>query len=178
MQLFRYKPLGVGFVVLCPDKNPAALRITVNGIKNRYRGANVIVSVPEDIHPEDLEAIGKVCGAYKGGNTITSLINAGLNHASDGWNLVVISGSHVRQGLDRKLSYFVEEITDILFPIAEGRANFVDGSINGILIHRDTWKMVGGFCNEKPLDICKTLWATEAIEKGCTFKAVIGAQIL
>jgi hypothetical protein len=179
MKLYRYKNLNMGFAVLCPDRNVGALRSTVSGIRKRYQGAEVCAAVGEDVYPEELEEMNRFCPTTVGQNTITSLINQGLNNSKSDWTLVVMAGSWVRGRLDQKYSYFVEGTKDILFPIVDGRTNFVDGSINGILIHKDGWKAAGQFCNaENPLSICKLLWATDAIESGCHFKAVIGAKII
>lgn len=178
MQLYQYKPLDVGFVILCPDRNPGTLRITANGLRSRYRGCAIVAAVADDVNDEELEAMNKVCPTHKGQETITSLINTGLNNSASCWSIVVIAGCHVRQGLDIKYSYFVNKTTDILFPIVDGKTTFVDGTINGIMIHKDTWKMIGNFCNQNPLGICKMLWAIDAIEKGCTFKAIMNARII
>jgi hypothetical protein len=178
MKLYQYKSLDVGFAVLCPDRNPGILRITVNGIRSRYKGATVVAAVPEDTRDEEFQAMSLVCPTYRGTDTITSLINVGMNNSPSPWTITVMCGSHVRANLDKKFSYFVDSTKDVLFPIAEGRTNFVDGTINGIMIHKDAWDAAGNFCNQNPLGICKLLWTLDAIRKGCVFKAVIGAQIV
>lgn len=178
MKLYQHKALDAGFVVLCPDRNPGTLRITVNGIRSRYPGSSVVASVPEDTPEKDFDIMNAICPTYKGRNTITSLINTGLNNSASLWSIIVMCGTHVRPNLDKKYSLFVESTKDILFPIAEGRTNFVDGTLNGIMIHKDAWDVAGNFCNENPLVICKLLWTLDAMKRGCIFKAVIGCQIV
>ena len=129
------------------------------------------------MHKEDVAALKKVYRTYEGKDTITSLINIGMEYAQADWNMLVIAGSYVRPGLDKKFSLFVENDTDILFPIAEGKYLFHKGTLNGIFMRRDTFKLVGDLPEENPLEICKLFWSCVAIEKGCKFKAIAGTKI-
>ena len=119
----------------------------------------------------------QICPVHRGRNTITSLINVGMDNSTSEWTLVVMAGAFLRNNLDRKYSYFVTSQKDILFPIVDGKTNFVDGTLNGIMVHRDTWKEIGQFSNQESLSWCKLSWAMAAIEHGCCFKAILGAQI-
>jgi hypothetical protein len=177
MELYKYKPLNVGFVAICPDPSVSALRVTVNSARKRY-DSPCVAAVPENIDPQVLEGMQKICPVHKGLDTITSLINVGMDHGPADWNMTVMAGTWVRANLDKKYSYFVESETDILYAIVNGFYEFVDCSLNGIMIHKDTWKKVGHFCPQSPLAVCKLFWAEEAIRLGHQFKGIIGTQMI
>jgi hypothetical protein len=150
---------------------------TVSSIQVYYPDRPCVCATGEETPEEELKIMRKKCVTRVGKNTITSLINAGMNHAPSPWNFIVIAGSYVRAGLDQKFSYFVEKDKDILFPIVDRKLYFPDGSINGILMHKKTWKEIGEMSEYESLELCKLEWASRAIEKGCTFKGVVGAKI-
>jgi hypothetical protein len=176
MQLYQYKPLDLGFVVLCPEPVVRALRVTANSIRSRYQSPLVAV-VPKGTKPEVIAEMKMICPVVEGHETITSLINAGMTTAPSDWNLTVMSGTCVKDNLDKKYSLFIEDTTDILYAIVDGRYEFSDCSLNGIMIHRDTWNQIGPLCRKNPLSICKLMWAQEAIDKGCKLKGVIGVKM-
>lgn len=177
-KLYHPKTIEYGFVVICPNANIGQIKTTVNSIKCNYQGSPCLCVLPETIHKDDLKEVGKLCKSTTGGDTITSLINAGMRSPPcSNWNFIVISGSWVRPNLNKKFAYFIETEKDILFPIVERKTNFVEGTLNGILIHKKAFKEIGEFSNDNPLDICKMMWAIEAIEKGHKFKAIIGGSV-
>jgi hypothetical protein len=177
-KLYTYKAIKCGFVILCPNYNIGQIKTTTSAIKHNYPESKYICTVPETCHPDEVAEIRKLCPCYKGGNTITSLINVGLQNAPcKEWNFIVVGGSWIRGCLDKKFSYFIESEKDILFPIADRKIYFVNGTINGILIHKSAYEDIGPFCNDNPLEICKLMWTMEAIEKGYRFKAVLGTVI-
>lgn len=176
MKLYNPKQIQVGFIVLCPDCNIGHVKTTLSSIKNNYPESKHICVFSEKCHDNDLKEAG--CKAYKGGTTLTSIINEGLSNAPcSEWNFIILAGSWVKRMLDRKFSYFLEGEKDILFPLVDKKMNFVDGTINGILIHKKAFKEIGPMMTDTPLDTCKLFWATEAQEKGYKFKAVLGAGV-
>lgn len=176
--LYRCKPLNFGFVIICPSNNIGQIKTTINSIRHAYNTEKYVCAVPEECHADDLKEMSKLCKVVKGGDTITSLINAGMDKAlCNEWNFLVIAGTWMRGNLDKKYSYFVESEKDILFPIVDRQTNFVDGSINGFLIHKKAWKDVGHMPSDNPLEICKLMWTMEAIEKGYKFKAILGTAV-
>jgi len=48
--------------------------------------------------------------------------------------------------------------------------------LNGLMIHKDTFKKIGSFSNN-PLCYSKMIWADQAIEQKCKFKAILGIRI-
>lgn len=177
-KLYRCKAIDYGFVIICPTANLGQIQTTVNSIKCNYPEAKYICVLPDNTHKDDIKEINKLVSSVVGGSTITSLINKGMSSPPcKNWNFLVIAGSWVRPRLERKFSSFIESEKDILFPIVDKKANFIEGTLNGILVHKKTFKEVGSFSNDNPLDICKIMWAMEAIDKGCKFKAVVGTVI-
>lgn len=177
MKLYQVKPLDFGFVVLCIGDNASLAKATIRNLEVNYPTAPSIVIVGETMHKDNVKMLNGIRPIYQGSKTITSLINAGMRHAPADWNMLIIAGSHVQSGLDRKFSLFVERETDILFPIADKKYIFTEGTINGICMHRNTFKMVGNMPENGSLDECKLEWSVTAIEKGCSFKAIAGAKI-
>jgi len=175
--MFEPKCLDVGFVIICPESNSGHLRHTIKSIRFRYGDAPCIAVVPHGISKEEIEEMKKFCPVYRGKKTITSLINTGLRNAS-GWSLLVMAGSWLQGKEIQKFSCFVEKETDILYPIVDGVYDWVDATLNGILIHTNAIKSVGPFGDDNPLPVCKLLWSLDAIQQGYRFKAVLGSKIL
>ncbi len=178
MKLYQAKNIECGFILICPNHNIGQIKTTLSSIKHNYPKSKIICSIPSHCHDDDAKDINKICPTRKAGATITSLINEGMKNAPClEWNFVVMSGSWVRNLLDKKFSYFIESEKDILFPIVDRKLNFVDGSINGILMHKTAFNDIGPFSTDNPIEICKLMWAMTAVEKGYRFKAVLGAAI-
>lgn len=174
--VYRHKNINCHFVIVCHDSNVSGVKNTASSIRGAYP-YSVSCVVPQDTHPDDVEMVKKTCPVSVGGTTITSLLNAGICNGGPEWNFIIMSGSWVRPGLDTKFSYFIENEKDILFPIVDRQINFVDATLNGILVHRKTFEEIGKFADNSPLEICKLFWAMDAIEKGCRFKAIVGTQV-
>jgi hypothetical protein len=180
-----YKNMDLGFVILCPNKDDLALRNTVRSIRH-YAHRDIIGVVGDNAGPHDIKKMKEWCdNVYKGKDTITSLMNTGMKRIKNDWALILFEGSIIRPMLERKICRFVTSEKDVIFPIVAGKYDFVEGSCNGILVHRNTFKEVGDFpeigmskegLNE--LEVSKMFWAEDAIRKGCQFKGVIGVRIL
>lgn len=175
--MYSRKELRCGFVILCPDHAVALLQSTANSIKNRYPGVPFVCAADNTANAQDIKEMKSICPTFKGKDTFSSLINVGMFHAPADWNFIVCAGSTIRSGLDHKFSFFVDNEKDILFPIAENKYNFVDGTINGIFMRKDTFKEVGNWDEKGELDWIKTTWALNAIGKGCRFKAIANSKI-
>ena len=50
--------------------------------------------------------------------------------------------------------------------------------MNGILINRKAFKLIGPFGDDNPLEVCKLMWALEAKSKGCQIIGVLGPKII
>lgn len=176
--------LDLGFIILCPDRDAKGLRSTVSSMKYcccEY--ADPICMVDVSTTPKELKQMKEICPTYKGKDTITSLINAGMKKVKKPWAFIMFSGSRIKTNLPKKLSMFVKSEKDILYPIVNNKTAFSEASSNGILIHKDTFKEVGNFPTSKgaaemnDFEVSKLLWACKAIEAGCQFKAIAGIRI-
>lgn len=177
-RLYQYKQIQYGFIIISPDANQGRVKTTISSLRHNYPEAAILCTTPEDSHPDNVKEIKRLCPCKFGGKTITSLINAGLAEPPCcEWNFVVVAGTWVRGNLDKKFSLFIESNKDILFPIADRKTSFVDGTINGILLHQKTFEEIGPMGSDNPLPICKMMWTLDAIEKGCRFKAILGTAI-
>lgn len=181
------KPLDkydFGFIVLCPERNLGGFNNTIRSILYQYPNAKIIGVVGNNATEQEVAEMNIRCTTVVGIDTITSLINAGMKNSEALWNVIVFAGSWVRGGLYRKFDAFVKNKKDILFSVVDGRYNFVDGSMNGIIIHKDTFDEVGDFSNTmlkdgyNNLEMIKLWWSLEALDKGCIFKAIIGLKIV
>lgn len=177
MKLYTHKDLNCGFVILCPDHAVKLLQSTANSLKSRYVGVPFICVTDDTANAQDMKEMKQICPTFKGKGTFSSLINIGMKHAPADWNFLVCAGATVRAGLDRKFAFFVESEKDILFPIAENKAYFVDGTLNGIFVHKKTFKEIGNWDEDGDLAMVKTLWALSAIDIGCKFKAIANSKI-
>lgn len=177
MKMYEYKKLNFGFVILCAERAVKLLQSTANSIKRRYPGISYICATDETAKARDLKEMKEICPTFKGKNTFSSLINVGIKNSKTDWNFVVFAGSTIPSKLDLRYFNFVENEKDILFPIADGRTDFVSGTMNGILINTETFKKVGNIENEGGLDFVKTIWACQAIDYGCKFKAIANIKI-
>jgi hypothetical protein len=175
--LYKYKPLQFGFIVLCPNLNIGHLKNTVSSLEIYYPEAKVIVILPAICKKEDLDSITKLKKTVKAGKTIASMINKGIEESQCAeWNFILMSKGWVRNKIDIKYSYFVEDEKDILFPIINRNLTFINSDINGLLIHKKTFKEIGNLPDIDSLDSSKLIWATKAINKKCKFKGIVGAK--
>ncbi len=175
--MYTYKSLGHSFVIACIDSSCNLLRNTVDSIKSQNAQAQIIAVFPESTYEENLQMASGLCEVVKGGSTVTSLVNAGIRRATSDWALVVFGGSIVRQKMHDKYAYYVDDERDILFPVANNKTNFVDGTMNGMLVATKTFRLVGDMPEEENLEMSKAFWANDAIGHGCRFKAIVGAKI-
>ncbi len=177
-ELYKHKSIKTGFVVLATEANHGHVKTTVGSIKQNYPSSASLVVAPSHARASDLAEMARFTTAIRGGDTITSLINLGMKETTcEEWNFIVMAGGWVRPLLDRKYGYFIENDQDILFPIINRQMNFIDATINGILVHKKTFQAIGPLDEKCPIDVCKLFWAMNAADKGCRFKAVLGTRV-
>lgn len=174
-----YKDTDFSFVILCPERNMGGLRGTSRSITRCYPDRPQICITEIDAKPQEIKEMKVYCpNTYKGKNTITSLLNTGLKKANTDWVIFVFSGTYVKARFYHKFAYFLKNEKDILFPIVDGKTNFYECSMNGIMMHRNVLKNIGEFGEDASLEACRLLWGAKAIEKGYQFKALMGARIV
>lgn len=178
------KTRDFGFVILCPSLDKTALRNTVTSIKQLCPRSPIMSVIGNNVTDVAVKELADVCEVVQGNDTITSLINVGMKKTKAVWNVIIFAGSWVRAGIYRQFSCFVKDEKDILFQVVDGHTNFVDGSMNGIIINKNTFREVGDFPESrlnkpgfKEMELLKLLWSVGAISKGCRFKAIIGMRV-
>lgn len=171
------KPLCFGCVVICPNQCAKSLLSTVKSIKN-FHDSPCLAVVPKDTSESVVEEMNVICDVHRGNRTYTSLMNVGIRRSSEDWNFVFFSGTLVKPRFWVKYLSFLNDEKDILFPVLVGKEDFIDGSINGILLHKNTIKKAGKFPEIANLEQSKVTWAAKALEKGCKLKGVLQSKIM
>ncbi len=169
---------NLNFIILSPSLEFGLLNSTISSIKRNYPDSKFLCVYLES---NDLTKIKGICPSlYKANDGLVSMVNLGMKQTKGDWNIFVKAGSIVRENLDRKYSYFVENNKDILFPIAGKDYNFVDCPINGLLVNTKTFYEIGDFTHnkykEREFEASKILWYHEATNKGCKFKSIVGVK--
>jgi hypothetical protein len=166
-------------VILCPNLNIGHLRNTVTSANIYYPDASIVIILPDNCNETDLDTSSKLKQTYKAGKTIASMINCGIKYTlCPEWNFIIFSKGWMRNKMEIKYSYFVENEKDILFSITNHKhLNFADVDINGLLVQQKTFKNIGDFPDIENFQLSKLIWATKAMEKGCKFKGIVGAKI-
>lgn len=167
---YRAMPMNIGFTVMGFDDDPSKVSTTIKSIQRTYSNVKTLVVVPEEFKKDHK-------GAKVGGNSVTSLINTSMEHAPAEWNVLVFAGVIIKEKLDQRYSSFMESRLDIFYPLVWGNVSFIDATLNGLAIHRDTFAEVGQFSNDNSLEICKMMWFLDASNKGCKFKAIAGCRM-
>ena len=176
--MYELKNLDFGFVVLCPERNVPGLRSTVRSIGKYYDVPNLCIA-PKRTSKSEMDEMKGICETIKSGDTYTSLINKGLAKSRANWNFFIFAGSTIRPYFYRKFVVFHDNDKDIMFPIVDRKTNFVDGSMNGIFMHKRVLKDIGKM-DEKMDDLpkAKLIWAHRAVKCGYKFKAILGARVI
>lgn len=161
--------LDWGFIILSTDSNHINLENTVNSIKAHYKEIPVICvycKEIKDLKYNDLKLVNSIAN-------YAAMINCGMKNSTNEWNIVFISGTHVRKSVTNKYSMFIESEQDILYPNDIKRYNFIDGTINGLCLNRNFFNRVGTF-NEscEKIEHSKAEWGFNAISHGAKFKAI------
>lgn len=180
--------IDFGFVILSPEHNLGSVSGTVRSIRNHYQDIPITVAVGEDTTPTEMKELKQVCpSVWRGKGTITSLINTGMKRGHKCWNMLVMEGVWVKRGIIYRYTPFLKDERDILFPIVadynrDGMPtkiykDFENCSLNGVLIHQETFKEVGEVPTYENINKAKFVWSAMALEKGCSFKAILGAKL-
>jgi len=175
-----------GYIILSLDYNIGGLKNTMRSIKNYYDDSEIVCAVNKDVSKEQFSEIKSVCDAYKGGTSITSLINKAFEKTKSEWNIIIIEGARICKGLEKKYSIWIKDYKDVVFPLViEHDKNgyvknindtFYNCTLNGICINKKFYKEVGNL-SENPLEISRKFWALEAATKEAKFKTILGVRI-
>lgn len=176
MSNFGIKEFDFGFVILCPERNLGGLMATVRSARSHFEQASILCMLPDNTTKKELAEFAEVCPVVKGGQTYTSLINMGVKKSEKPWNFIIMAGSTFKPRFYHKYGYFLEDEKDVMFPIVDFQCDFADATLNGILLHKNAIKEVGGF-EDAELSWSKLTWSLKAIDKGYRFKALAGARV-
>jgi hypothetical protein len=167
-----------GVIILCPDLNIGGLKYTTNSIKSDFPTTKYVAVVGNNAKPIDVDNLSRFSKIYKGGKTITSLIDTGMKVLSNEWCLIVMSGSIVRSRIINRYRNFSED-KSILYPVINRKYLFDEASINGIVLKKQTYNDIGPFGDDmEDIGNAKLMWAGRAIEKGYKFKALVGVRFI
>jgi hypothetical protein len=168
--LYVSKSIDMEICIICIDGDFSKIRKTQKSSCFLTKDYKVIGVIPENREAEPSEI--KI---YKGGLCVTSLIDVALKNVKSEWAFIVFAGSVIKKKIDLKLSQYVENERDVLFPVVNRIHDFVRGSMNGILINKAFYDKVGEFGSGNDLQDTKILWADRALQNGVKFKAIVGA---
>lgn len=178
--------MQINFVIISPEPNIGRLKGTIRSIRNNYgEGAKVACCVEKGISKDSLKEMREVCETHRGGSTVTSLMNKGMEKSADGWNMIVTEGSCIPRALVRVYGSWARSAKDVLYGVgithgrdgsAESTTSFLDCSLNGIMMRREFFLEVGKF-SDNPMGVSRCFWALDAMERGAVFKGVLGARI-
>ena len=167
---------SLGVIVLNPESDPSSLRITVKTVRDNFPTATIQCAVGKKHY--DLAELQRHCQVTVGGDTITSLIDAGLKANKKKWSFILSSGTFLRHYSLRKYECFCKNEKDILFPVVDRKWTFDEATINGLLMPTQVHKDVGPLGDgNHDIHLVKLLWWLDAHAKGYKFKALVGARL-
>ena len=173
--LYQSVKLDMTIAVLAHEKSLAEIKRTFDSLVNLQFDYKRILCVSEksDINSPIFDNTA-LC---KAGNCMTSLIDAACKIAKTEWLFFVFAGSYMPKNIDNKNSRYAQDYRDVVFPVVNRQWNFIDATMNGLLISKQFHEEVGDFGTGNQLDITKLIWADKAMQKGAKFKAVVGAKL-
>lgn len=169
--LFAPKDLKMTLGILSLDANSNSIQRTINSSKFLTFDCDKVVAIPQETVLSSSLGINVI----NGGNCITSMMDNIVKNIKTEWVYFVFAGTNLRKAVDQKNSMYVESYRDVLFPVVDRIWNFVDGSMNGLLISKQFYQEVGDFGSGKNLQVTKLLWAEKAMAIGGRFKGIVGA---
>jgi len=173
--LYQSSKLDMTIAILAHEKTMADIKRTFDSFANLQFDYKRILCVSEQ--SEISSPIFDNTVLCKSGNCMTSLIDAACKIAKTEWLFFVFAGSYMPKNADNKNSKYAQDYKDVVFPVVNRQWNFVDATMNGLLISKQFHEEVGDFGSGNHLDITKLIWADRAIQKGVKFKAIVGAKL-
>lgn len=176
--------MDLGFVILCIDRNIGGVKNSLGSVRFHSYNRESICVVPETTSAEEMKNFKQIVETHKGENTVTSLINVGMKKCRHDWAFMFFSSSRLPPYIEKKLSTWVKKDTDVLFPVADRKCEFSEGSFNGVLINKKFFELVGDFPSiiaknsQNDFELSKMFWAVKAMDHGCTFKAIVGMRVI
>lgn len=91
---------SLGFVILNPESDPTALRITMRTIAEHYPECGALCVVGKKA--ADVIECKQYADVVFGGNTVTSLIDVGVKNSKTDWCFITTAGTYLRNRSLRK----------------------------------------------------------------------------
>jgi hypothetical protein len=170
----------LGFVILLTEFRFTGLRTTVTTIRTNFKNSECTCVIPQNSNKEDVKTARTICNVVEGGETISSMINAGIKKSRQPWNLIVMSGNIIKYNPVMKYRRFLESEKDVMYRVVDKTHwRWEDASIHGLLIHKNAIEEIGAFPeSEESLQLCKLMWGAKATEKGYKFKGLVGVKLI
>jgi hypothetical protein len=177
MNLYSYKKLNYGFIILATYENLSCIKSTIRCLKNNYKNIPYICVTDSSIKKIDLTEVAALCPVYKAKKTYSSLINKGMKETKCFWNIFLCAGVTVTKGIYDRLSFFVESEDEVLYPVFTKNYSFDKASLNGMFINKKVWEKIGPMDDEGEFDEIKAFWCFNGLENGIKFKGINGIKI-
>jgi hypothetical protein len=171
--IYFEKDLNLTIGILAANKTFEQIRATYESLGVLKYPVQRLVNVPEDYDVTELK--NRKYNFIQKGKTLTSLIDGLCKEAKTEWIYFAFAGRKVQKNIDSKYSIYASDYKNVIFPVVKRVWNFVDGSMDGLLINKKFHEEVGEFGDGDDLEITKLMWAGKAVEKGAKFKAIVGA---
>jgi hypothetical protein len=168
--MFDLKSLEMEVVIISPSGNDREEAITASTVVNLVKTYDFFVIAPNNTSKKEYKYT-----TFFGENSIAALCNEGIRRCRKDWAYIVFAGSKIRKYVDLKLSKYVESDKDVVFPVVNRKWNFIDGTLNGMLINKNFYSSVGNFKDLNDLQLTKLEWAEKALAKGVRFKAIVNS---
>lgn len=172
---YQAQDLDMCVAIISLDSRVNEIKKTHKRIEFLSKNYPSIIVVPEHSKIDITDINIDNTPLFRGGNCITSMFDIAIENSMKPWVYLIFAGTTILQKIDVKLSRYVDSEKDVLFPVVDRIWNFVDGSINGILINQKFHASVGHFGSGNPLKVTKLNWADRALQQGVRFKAIVGA---
>lgn len=170
----------ISFVILLTEFRFGGLNTTASTIKSNFNNPDCLCIVPQKSNANDLKTAKNICNVFEGGNTISSMINTGVEKSKKPWSLFIMSGSLIKYNPVLKYQRFLKSNKDVMYRVVDkSHWKWEDASIHGLLIHKNALNEIGTFPeNEESLQKCKLLWGAKAIQKGYKLKGLVGVKLI
>jgi hypothetical protein len=171
--IYCEKELSLTVGILAANKSFEQIRTSYESVFSLRYEASRLVAIMES--EDDSELKQKKINYIKKGICLTSMIDELCKVSSTDWIYIVFAGRKLPKNIDGKLSRYIQSYKDVIFPVVNRVWNFVDGSLDGLLINKKFHSEVGNFGSGDNLNFTKLVWADKAMSLGARFKAIVGA---
>lgn len=173
--------LDIGFIILNPHNKIRNLRSSIGSVEIYSNSKSHLCVVEKNTKAKDFRESNSYSETFRGKDTMTSLINTGFKKLKNEWGFVIVAGAKINQFTEKKINNLICSEKDVLYSLALNQYNFVDSSLNGILINKQNFKNVGQWVDYTKDDSndfreSKIDWYIRALQCQVNFKGVLGLK--